>query len=159
MGVENFKRLSLSGDFSQTELGPIVDKFNNSFNSDEVQLFRNGNGYELWLRELSINYFDEVIRQLKLDSGDTAPLLDSIHRAVKEVGSYGLRGKKRLYVGYNRERKVTERKNKEIRRGKHYYANDHEFDKRHGRLPAEYTNQTVCGDSEQGSEESAGQLY
>ena len=149
MGVENFKRLSLSGDFSQTELGPIVDKFNNSFNSDEVQLFRNGNGYELWLRELSINYFDEVIRQLKLDSGDTAPLLDSIHRAVKEVGSYGLRGKKRLYVGYNRERKVTERKNKEIRRGKHYYANDHEFDKRHGRLPAEYTNQTVCGDSEQ----------
>ena len=46
------------------------------------------------------------------------------------------------------ERKVVDRKNKERRRGKHYYARDHTFETQENPLPETFRDQIVCGDSE-----------
>ena len=40
--------------------------------------------------------------------------------------------------GVNKERKVRNRKQKETTRGKHYYANSHDFRKENYPLPAEF---------------------
>ena len=50
-------------------------------------------------------------------------------------------------MGYNRERKVQGRAAKELRRGKHYYANDAEFATHVNPLPAEYVDSVIQGDS------------
>lgn len=60
--------------------------------------------------------------------------------------SYGLRGGKRIYEGYNDERKVKGRKKKEEARGKHYYAK--EFSKTNNELPKKNRDKIVCADSE-----------
>jgi DNA modification methylase len=68
---------------------------------------------------------------------------------IKEIKSYGLKSGKRLYVDYNKERKVKNRKSKEQERGIYYYALDHKFSKRNNELPEKFSNQIVCGDSEE----------
>ena len=47
------------------------------------------------------------------------------------------------------ERKVVGRKEKELRRGKHFYANDHGFSRIDNPLPSAFTDQIICGDSEE----------
>lgn len=58
-------------------------------------------------------------------------------------------GRKRNYVGYNRERKVKGRAAKELRRGKHYYANDADFSQQSNPVPTEFIDRIVQGDSAQ----------
>ena len=55
--------------------------------------------------------------------------------------------RKRKYVGYNRERKVKDRAAKELRRGKHYYANDADFSQQSHPVPSEFVDRIVQGDS------------
>ncbi|MCY4445846.1 MAG: site-specific DNA-methyltransferase [Rhodobacteraceae bacterium] len=47
----------------------------------------------------------------------------------------------------NKERKVINRKSKELIRGKYFYAKDHKFSKENNQLPRDYLNQIVCADS------------
>ena len=75
--------------------------------------------------------------------------LGDIAAAVERVRSYGINGRKRLYVGYNRERKVAGRRGKAERRGKHYYANDHDFPKARRPLPDRFVDRVVRGDGEE----------
>ena len=75
-------------------------------------------------------------------------MLRAVPDAVGRVRSYGINGRKRLYVGYNAERKVVDRKAKERRRGKHYYANDHAFRTERNVLPESFADSVICGDSE-----------
>lgn len=158
--IENYRRVELQpveNLLSKRPLDGTIDEFLDSINShfaeNELRLFRNGNEkFELWLRELSIHRLEEVLKGLSANfSGDEKTIegfCKSIQNTVENIGSYGIRGNKRLYVGYNKERKVADRKNKEVRRGKHYYANDHEFLKHNNTLPDEYQNKFVRGDSE-----------
>ena len=50
-------------------------------------------------------------------------------------------------IDLTKERKVRDRKQKEETRGKHYYANANGFSRESNRLPDEFTNKIVCGDS------------
>ena len=47
----------------------------------------------------------------------------------------------------NRERKVTGRKLKEARRGRHYYADNHGFTREDNTIPDGFENAILCGDS------------
>ncbi len=51
--------------------------------------------------------------------------------------------------GLNKERKVKNRKTKEVKRGKFFYAKDNEFTKEVNHLPSGYLNRVVCGDSKE----------
>ena len=52
-------------------------------------------------------------------------------------------------MGYNKERKVADRKQKESDRGRHYYAADHPFSKESNSLPSGFGDAIICGDSEE----------
>jgi len=66
---------------------------------------------------------------------------------IEKIKSYGLNNGKRVYVAYNDERKVKNRKQKSKYRNKFYYANDHNFSKVNNELPSEYENKIICADS------------
>ena len=152
-----FKEIDTSIQTLEFSIKEFLDSVNSSFRSDEIRLFRNGEVFELWLRELSMNQLEETFAELAGNARETSEphgiiqqnLAAQMKKAVESIRSYGLRGKKRIYVGYNRERKVAGRKGKEFRRGKHYYANDHDFLKHENSLPVEYQNRIVQGDSEE----------
>jgi len=148
---EEYKTLDLPLTVEQSnsdDMEVLLGQFNKKFDKKEIYLYRNGNGYEIKLRELSINHFEDVIDSLKHEVVNCDSLLESIKQRIVNVGSYGLRGEKRLYVGYNKERKVSNRRTKELRRGKHYYANDVHFKKTNRQIPDAFANRIICGDSE-----------
>ena len=70
-------------------------------------------------------------------------------REIENIGSYGLKGRKRLFVGYNKERKVVGRKGKVEKRGMYYYANDNSFSHENKSLPTPYVDKIFCADSEE----------
>ncbi len=46
-----------------------------------------------------------------------------------------------------KERKVANRKEKAAQRGKHYYTDNHTFQRKNTPCPAEFTDKIICGDS------------
>ena len=166
--IEHFKRVDFqlndtllrdndeSVQLLDKSIDTLLDSVNKSFKPDELRVFRNGNNFELWLREIEINKLEEIIENLtKNPKGKIEEVnkiqqdfLAQLQKTVYGIGSYGLRGKKRLYVGFNKERKVAGRKRKETRRGKHFYANDHNFAEKAKKMPMEFENKIIQGDSE-----------
>jgi len=71
-----------------------------------------------------------------------------IIKAIESVRSYGVRGKKRVYVGYNAERKVKGRKAREATKGKYFYAADDGFSRENAEFPADMADKIVCDDAE-----------
>jgi hypothetical protein len=53
------------------------------------------------------------------------------------INMSNLKGRKRVYVGYDKERKVRNREEKEIIRGMYYYAIDNPFSKQNNKIPVE----------------------
>jgi DNA modification methylase len=74
-------------------------------------------------------------------------LIDIINK-IDSVGSYGIKGGKRVYNNFNSERKVLNRKKKVEKRVIHYYANNNNFSKENVDFPAEFLDKIVCADSE-----------
>jgi DNA modification methylase len=79
----------------------------------------------------------------------TETALLRIPDAIEAIGSYGIKGSKRVFVGFDRERKVKNREDKERQRGVYFYARGHSFSKTTNPLPEEFVDQIICGDSEE----------
>ena len=142
-------KLGLSaGQSNDKNVRTLFKKINGCFDEDEVEFLRNGTGYDIKLREISIDQLESVVSKLKDGNDDNDALLERIKEAIIGVGSYGLKRGKRLYVGYNKERKVENRRRKERNRGRHFYANEAKFEALDNDLPDAFSNQIVCGDSE-----------
>lgn len=73
----------------------------------------------------------------------------SLINKIEAIKSYGLKSGKRLYIGYNRERKVTGRKAKVEKRGMYYYSNGNKFSQENTNLPKEYVDKIIRSDSEE----------
>ena len=132
---------------TNSNVDSAIAALNGCFRPDDFYVTRNGDGVEVWLRQVNIRDLSAAVDEAAKEH-DSHDAMWGVYRAVEAVHSYGVNGNKRLYVGYNDERKVAGRKEKELRRGKHYYANDHGFHKRDCELPSGYSNQIICGDSE-----------
>jgi len=116
---------------------------------EDIYFELTNNGIVAYLRELDFfNFKRNILSLAKKSNGDTAKLLNSILYNVEKIKSYGLKGRKRLYVGYNRERKVKNRKEKEKIRGTYYYARDNTFSKQNNKIPEQFINKIIAGDSE-----------
>lgn len=88
------------------------------------------------------------IKQLKnLYNTSNNIILKQITDTIENIKSYGLKGKKRIFVDYNKERKVKNRKQKEENRGKYFYALTHSFNKENNLIPIEFENKIICADS------------
>ena len=125
----------------------LIQQFNSHFKTDEVTIIPNGKSIEVQLRQVDFSFMEKVVSDLTQLSGKNNPLSTTLD-AVRNIKSYGIRGKKRIYVGYNEERKVKNRAEKEKQRGKHFYANGHSFKKTINEVPTKFINKIICGDSE-----------
>jgi DNA modification methylase len=68
---------------------------------------------------------------------------------LDEIGSYGIRNGRRVYAGYDGERKVEDRAGKAGRRGAVYYSRGHSFTQEKNDLPRDFSGRVMCGDAEE----------
>jgi len=141
-----------NGKFSKGE-EKIVKKLNSNFSSDDIYFEKNSdNSLIMNLKKIDLESFEDYIKELKinnqLDDELKSDIFNHILKEIKEIKSYGLKSGKRLYVDYNKERKVKNRKAKELERVKYYYAKNNDFSKDNNQLQDEYKNKIICADSE-----------
>ena len=98
------------------------------------------------LREIDLGFFQNKILNGS-HIGERKNILIEILNTIKSIKSYGLKGNKRLYVGYNKERKVKNRKDKESEREIYYYAKGNNFSNVNNFMPEKFVNKVICGDS------------
>lgn len=146
--AEKYRRIELATSGTvDPDMDCAVAALNDRFHPEDFHVIRNGDALEVWLRQISMDDLSDAVASVSREYGHGV-VMGEIVEAVDGIRSYGLNGGKRLYVGYNDERKTVGRKSKEKRRGKHYYANDHEFDRVNTPLPDAFADRIVCGDSE-----------
>lgn len=101
---------------------------------------------KIYLRQIDFLEFKKDIETLKSELNDGI-VLTKIFEEIDKIKSYGIKNKKRVYVGYNDEKKVIDRKEKEQKRIIAYYSRDNQFINENNSLPKEFENQILCGDS------------
>lgn len=148
MTTEKYRRIAFTPpDALDANADEAVAALNSRFNPEDFHVLTGNDELEIWLRQVNVGELSDAITSIAGEYGN-ARAMAQILQSVENIRSYGVNGNKRLYVGYNSERKVVGRKEKELRRGKHFYANDHGFSRMDSPLPAAFTDQIVCGDSE-----------
>ena len=90
------------------------------------------------------NSIEKISQSIDKESGE---LLNSILKNIESIKSYGIKGKKRLYVNYNSEKKVVNREEKIKERGGYFYAREHNFSSINNEIPENFLNKIVVGDS------------
>ncbi len=103
-----------------------------------------------FLKSINLQDFKEFVNHL-LKKYDTeskhSKLFHDIISKIENIKSYGIKSGKRIYVTYNQERKVQNRKKKILQRGSFFYAQDNEFTKEVNVLPDKFLNKIICADS------------
>ncbi|MBN2026511.1 MAG: site-specific DNA-methyltransferase [Actinobacteria bacterium] len=127
----------------------LIGELGRAFPSEDVVLECEDDRLLVHLRALDLAAFDETVRELVAMHGlqGRTALEHELTQSIERIGSYGIQGRKRNFVDYNRERKVKGRRKKEQARGPYFYARDVAFSKKDNPLPAEFTDRIVCGDS------------
>ena len=129
--------------FDDNECKQLKDAFNAAFPKTDAYMSMEDGALTIHLCQLDMVKYRDFMSALGINES----LKEAAFEIVNKIGSYGLRGSKRHFAGYNAERKVSNRKAKEQDRGKHYYANDNAFSKTNNTLPSEYENKIICADS------------
>jgi DNA modification methylase len=140
-----YKLVSIqTGSFPPGDVARVADIINGSFPPSDVKAVVNDGEFQLHLNQLDVVRFKAAL----LDgTNGSEGFAKAVFDVVDSIGSYGLKGSKRMFVGYNAERKVRSRKVKEKSRSKHYYANDNDFSRKNNPLPEDSVNKIVCADS------------
>lgn len=140
-----YKLVSIqTGSFPPGDVARVADIINGSFPPSDVKAVVNDGEFQLHLNQLDVVRFKAAL----LDgTNGSEGFAKAVFDVVDSIGSYGLKGSKRIFVGYNAERKVRSRKVKEKNRSKHYYANDNDFSRKNNPLPQDSVNKIVCADS------------
>lgn len=127
----------------------ILNNLFNIFPDVEITYDLSDKNFTLFLNSVDIEYLSNQIENIKNDSISKTliGLLNAILDNINSIKSYGLKNNKRVYVGYNKERKVKDRKSKERNRKQYYYASGNGFSTTNNSIPKEYENKVICGDS------------
>lgn len=141
-----YKKIEVSGINGICE--EVLNLLFSNFPKDEIYYKLKESNLFIFIRELDFFLFKKKILELSDRFPSQREILNKIFFILESIKSYGLKGKKRLYVGYNRERKVKDRFLKEILRGKYFYAKENNFLKKNNSLPEKFKNKIIVGDSE-----------
>lgn len=156
--------------FPENKYKKIVIKIKNPLNAVESELLLkiqkkfSKNGFCLQIKESEIILYlqsldlesfkkyvheclDEVTMSQNFETIDKTIFFEITDR-IEEIKSYGIKGGKRVYVIYNKERKVENRQFIVGRRGMHYYAQRNGFSKKNNELPKKIENLIINKDSE-----------
>ena len=136
---------------SSVEKTKIIMLFDSFFNNEFSFDFA-GNQIEIQLVSLDFNLFQRTTNKI-LSNGslndDSKKVVKNILDSIEHIKSYGLKNGKRVYVDYNNERKVQNRKEKEEKRQQFYYTKGNNFTKTNNEIPKEFEDQIICGDSQE----------
>ena len=127
----------------------IINDLKEKISNKDIN-FQNKNGHFISnLYAIDLKLLSNVITDLEKNYSILKKnnILKKLESEIKNIKSYGIKGKKRIYDGYNKERKVKNRKEKEKKRVLHYYSLDHDFNKENNEIPKKYKNEIICGDS------------
>lgn len=141
--AEIYKTLSIEVENINKTLLDSIEVFNKSFKSYEISLIPNSNKINVNLKEIDFGKFEKLCSELSKKHS----FFKLLYQEVSNIRSYGIRNKKRIYIGYNEEKKVTNREYKKKNRGQYFYAQDNNFSKKNNELPKEFENKIICGDS------------
>jgi len=132
------------------EKNKIINFFGSFFN-DEFSFDFAKNQTEIQLAVLDYKMFQHTANEVLLNGAlneESKKVVQDILNSINSIKSYGLKNGKRVYVDYNNERKVQNRKEKEEKRQQFYYTKGSDFSKINKDIPREYENQIICGDSQ-----------
>jgi len=149
--MPEYKKIVLELDRNITsEEKSIIIEINKHFTKDNIYLEYDENKIIANLKILDLEKFKNKINELtdKYHLSHQNPFINLLQK-IEDIGSYGIKSGKRLYVDYNKERKVMNRKQKIEDRGKYFYARDNDFLKINNEFPLEFTNKIVCANSEE----------
>ncbi len=144
---EKYRRIPLDLSNTGDDAATAFAALNAHFDPDDFHVMFGGHEAEVWLRQVNLWDLANAVNRVGAEHGGSDALRE-VYEAVEGIRSYGINGTKRLYVGYNDERKVAGRKTKELRRGKHYYADADGWQRADGQLPDAFRDRIICGDSE-----------
>jgi DNA modification methylase len=141
-----------TGSPTEGDLG-IIQSMNDHFSKKSVFFEIKNHHIVLNLHSLDLDSFEQQVRKAIIDAKKTGPVhedeFEEILRKIEGIGSYGLKAGRRIYTGYNKERKVRNRPDKILRRNSCYYALNHNFSEKNNEIPKEFENTILCSDSEE----------
>lgn len=142
-------RLDLKRELCREEI-KCIEGINADFSKEDIYLNSTNNEIITNIHAVDLmslkNYVRTMSNRYALESNSN-PFFEII-REIEDIRSYGIKGKKRIYVDYNKERKVKNREQKSAKRESYFYANEHSFNTENNILPEDYENKIICGDSE-----------
>lgn len=144
---EKYKILEvkLDKDLSNSE-SELIDDINKVFSKKDFYLTVESDKLIIYLNRLDLEKLRNMIADYNLN---TASAVYKAYEKIASIGSYGVKGGRRIFVDYNKERKVANRKNKEKERNKFFYAKGHNFSKHNNDFPSCFLNKIICADSEE----------
>lgn len=126
----------------------LLQRLNNRFAADDMSIVVHEGQAVVLLRAIDMRKLRDTIKELHTTQPSNH-ILPLVLKAITSIKSYGVRAGKRYFVGYADERKVKNRTAKELRRGKHYYANDHTYGDTNNTPPPEFIDKIITADAEQ----------
>jgi DNA modification methylase len=148
--VKQYKELTINLDSELNNQEKLALKeLNSFFNPLDFNVATHESTLTVNLRALDFQQFSLIKNTIEADCGvDNGNILNEIEKSINAIKSYGIKNGKRLYIDYNSERKVKNRVAKEGRRGKYFYAQNHQYIDQNNELPESLNNQIICGDSQ-----------
>lgn len=151
--MDAFKTISVASplDFSSERERKLKNVFR-FFTPDDFQFEWGAEKFLVKVHALDFSKFEKTIIDFAKNGEHDEELKKfslKILAEIDSIKSYGLRGKKRLYVGYNNERKVQKRAEKVANRQPYFYAAQNDFSKTNHLAPAEFKDKIICADSEE----------
>ena len=148
--MKQYKELTINLDSEMDNQGKLALKeLNSFFNPLDFNVATHESTLTVNLRALNFQQFSLIKNTIEADCGvDNGNILNEIEKSINAIKSYGIKNGKRLYINYNSERKVKNRVAKEGRRGKYFYAQNHQYIDQNNELPESLNNQIICGDSQ-----------
>jgi predicted methyltransferase len=132
------------------EKSKIINLFDSFFNK-EFSFDFTENQAEIQLAVLDYTMFQQTANKILLNGAlneESKKVVQNILNSINSIRSYGLKNGKRVYIDYNNERKVQNRKEKEGKRQQFYYTKGNDFSKIDNAIPKKYENKIICGDSQ-----------
>lgn len=145
--LNNYRIINIETDVDNKNIAVLKHLFS-LYPKNEIYYEIVNKGLVVNLRQLDFSDFKYNIEKLAKNYNGCFELLHRLLKSIVDVKSYGLKGKKRLYIGYNKERKVVDRKKKELKRGIYFYAQNNKFSHINNELSDEFANKILCDDSE-----------
>lgn len=148
---EKYKIIEIDRNLENKEL-KIIKEIEEKFPKKDFFFQIEGNKVFFNLNTIDLDSFKNCINTL-LEKYNYFPKDNNIFleiiEKIESIRSYGIKGGKRVYVDYNKERKVQNRQKKILQRGMYFYALDNNFTKEINEVPEDFVNKIICGDSEE----------